>query len=87
MPIHALTVQQTNTAQLVRRFALEQLAPQLEQLATAEAGAREACTRLTAAGGISPTINAPIDRITAKWGEPYGGAIAALEGVRQHEQP
>jgi hypothetical protein len=85
--IHALYIQQTATAQLVKTFALEQLAPQLERLAGAETAAREASARVGAAGGTPPTIDAPIDRINRKWGDVYGSAIAALEAVRQHEQP
>src|SRR5690348_3292181 len=85
--LHALTIAENDTAQLVRRVVTEQLAPQLERLAVAVSAARQACERLTSAGGIAPTLEAPVDRIAAKWGAPYAGAIAALEAVRTHVQP
>jgi hypothetical protein len=83
--IHALHHQQLATAHLIRRVALEQLAPQLEQLAAAETAAREAAAAVKSLGGTPAAVDAPADRIAAKWGAPYGEAIAALRHVHEHE--
>lgn len=84
--LHALQVQQTHTAQLIRDFARGPLVLQLEKLAAAESAARAAYAGVAALGGTPATVDAPLDRISGKWGAPYVDAIAALTAVRTHEE-